>query len=156
MTNENNYPKSQMNIKCKNCKQNCELVYDHHHDQTYSTTCGIVIIQSNNIEINYPADPLYWEKQKEKREEIKKLKQIIAKLKEYEIPYATNEENEIIIPSMTPQEQLIIKNLSEELEYKIIKELKYTPTGEYIGSHYIIKKDTTKKEAEEEKWWFNW
>ena len=144
MENELNYQKSSLKIKCKDCTDTCELIYDHHHDQTYSITCGRIVMQSNNILIDYPANPLFWQQQKERRDQIKQLKKIIAKLKELEINYTTNDEPGIIIPELTHRQELIINNLCEETDFKLILEKKYTSEHEYLGSQYHIKKDGAK------------
>lgn len=140
MENELNYQKSSLKIKCKGCTDTCELIYDRHHDQTYSITCGRVVMQSNNIIIDYPANPLFWQQQKQRRDQIKQLKKIIAKLKELEINYTTNDEPGIIIPELTHRQELIINNLCEETDFKLILEKKFNPEKEYLGSQYHIKK----------------
>ena len=71
MTDEINFQKSTLKIKCKGCRNTCERLYDRHHDQTFSTTCGKVIMESNNILIDYPANPLFWQQQIEQRNNIK-------------------------------------------------------------------------------------
>lgn len=42
---EKNFQKSQIVLRCKNCKQKCNIVYDSHHCEHYSITCGLVIMQ---------------------------------------------------------------------------------------------------------------
>ena len=90
-----NYQKSTLKIKCKNCKNdNCTLLYDKHHDQVFSDTCCRVIIQSNNYLLEYWTDPLYWEKQYQKRLEIKQKKQILKVIQEeLQLKYKINPDN---------------------------------------------------------------
>lgn len=135
-----NYQQSALKIKCKNCEDTCTLLYDRHHDQTFSITCGRVIIQSSNTLIDYPADPLFWEKQKTRREEAKQLKKILAKIKEQKIKYTLTEDHKLIIPELTNKQQSTLKNMCSDTVFDLILEKKYNQNKQYLGSQYIIKK----------------
>lgn len=152
---EKNYQKSNISIKkCKNCNQECEKLYDSHHDQHYSTTCGAVIYESGEYLIDYYSDPLFWEKQYQRRAELKQLQKILEKLKKWNKKYTIKEENhktEIIIPELTTKEQKTILNLSSDTEWKLILEKKYTKQGKYAGSQYKIKKKDTADKKEKER-----
>ena len=148
MTEVANYQKSTLKIKCKGCTDTCTLLYDRHHDQTFSITCGRVIMQSSIMLIDYPSNPLFWQQQKQRREEIKQLRKIIDKIKELEIPYTTTEDIEIIIPELTIKQQSTLTNMCTDTIFKLILEKKYNKNKEYLGSQYIIKKDKTKNKIE--------
>lgn len=146
-----NYQKSTLKIKCKGCTDTCILLYDRHHDQTFSITCGKIIMQSNTILIDYPANPLFWQQQKERRENIKQLKKIINKIKELNIPHTTTEDLEIIMPELTSKQQSTLTNMCSDTVFKLVLEKKYNKNHEYLGSHFIIKKDNKKKPMEEKE-----
>lgn len=150
MTSIENFQKSTLKIKCKDCTDTCELLYDRHHDQTFSITCGRVIMQSNNMLIDYPPNPLFWEQQKQRREEIKQLQKILDKIKELEIPYTTTEDIEIILPELNSKQLSTLTNMCSDTDFKIILEKKYNSDHKYLSSHYIIKKDNTKKMEKKE------
>lgn len=132
-----NYQTSTLKIKCKNCKKECQLLYDKHHDQVFSNTCGRVIIQSNNYLLDYQTDPLYWEKQYQKRQEIKDKKEIIKIIREeLQIKYHINKDNgEILIKQYLNHKEtnritytcentvfeLIENKNNHRIPYKIIK-----------------------------------
>lgn len=40
--------------KCKGCEDNCIVLYDSHHDQYFSATCGLVIMEQNQFLVEYP------------------------------------------------------------------------------------------------------
>jgi len=141
MTNNINFQKSTLKIKCRGCKDTCELVYDSHHDQTFGTTCGIVIMESNNILIDYPAQPLFWQQQKERRDNIKELKKILNKIKELNIEYTITDDLEITMPSLTIKEQSTLTNMCTDTVFKLILEKKYDKNKKYLGSQFIIKKE---------------
>lgn len=151
MTGIENFQKSTIKIKCKDCTETCKLLYDRHHDQTFSITCGKVIMQSSIMLINYPANPLFWEQQKQRREEIKELKKILDKVKELEIPYTTTEDIEIILPELTGKQQSTLTNMCSDTIFKLVLEKKYNKYHEYLGSQFIIKKDKNKKRELKEK-----
>ena len=105
--------------KCPGCKTECTLLYDRHHDQHYSKTCGRIILESNEYLLDYPADPQFWTKLKEKREEVKTLKKIIQLLKEYEQEYQIKD-NTIIIPTLTEKQYNRIDYLLEQIRFDLI------------------------------------
>ncbi len=50
MKTENKYTNFQRNLlsspKCENCTaERCDVVYDYHHDEFFSESCGLVIME---------------------------------------------------------------------------------------------------------------
>ena len=99
--------------------------------------------------IDYPANPLFWQQQKTRREQIKQLQKIINKIKELEITYTTTEDPSIILPELTSKQQSTLTNMCTDTDFKLIHEKKYNTEHEYLGSQYTIKKDNTKKDKGE-------
>ena len=97
--------------------------------------------------IDYPANPLFWEQQKIRREQIKQLQKIINKIKELEITYTTTEDPSIILPELTSKQEATLTNMCTDTDFKLILEKKYTPEHEYLGSQYTIKKDGAKDKS---------
>lgn len=120
--------------KCKGCKQDCQLLYDHHHDQHFSYTCGRVILQSNTYETNYTTDPYYWEKEYARRREIVQLKKIMSQLKELHLKKTKlNLENRTIT---------IHDPLDEDHQYLITRSCRDTVFElTSIETHHIIQKE---------------
>lgn len=114
--------------KPKHCTKKCNIVYDQHHDQYFCLTCGTVIIQSNTYETDYYTDPLYWEKQIQKRKEMKEKQKIIAKLKEQKIKYRITEDKSIHVIFTNEKEYDEINYLCEKTSSFIII-TKFTDTG---------------------------
>ena len=52
-----NFQKSQIIIKCRDCNRKCRIVYDRHHDEHFSKTCGLVIFQSG-LWLVHDEDPM--------------------------------------------------------------------------------------------------
>jgi ribosomal protein S27E len=131
-----NYQESNITFKkCKECKNNtCQLLYDHHHDQHFSYTCGKVIIQSNTYEAEYYTDPHYWTKQYQRRQQIKQLKKIITTLKELKKKKLT-----INLKTMTI---IIHHTLNEDHKYLIQRSCRDTDfeLNPYENNNYIIQK----------------
>lgn len=54
--NIKNFQKSSVHKpKCKDCAFNkkCEIVYDKHHDEHFSLTCGLVVMENNIYAIDF-------------------------------------------------------------------------------------------------------
>ncbi len=45
-----------MSPKCKGCGLKCEVVYDAHHDQYFSLSCGKVIMEMGVFVVDYDDD----------------------------------------------------------------------------------------------------
>lgn len=133
-----NFQKSNLHTKCKGCEKTCTLLYDNHHDQHFSYTCGKIIMQSNEYHAPYTTDPYYWEKQYQKRREIQQLKKIATTLRELNKKKLTiNIENRTIT---------IHHTLNEDHQYKIERACRDTDF-ELIKNHeneYIIQKEKIK------------
>lgn len=131
------YQKSNITFqKHKGCTRDCQLLYDHHHDQHFSYTCGTVILEANTYTTEYTTDPYYWEKEYQRRREITELKQIIRTLKENRIRKITlNIENRTIT---------ITQKITEDQEYLTNRSLRDTQF-ELIRNedYYIIQKEKT-------------
>lgn len=125
--------------KCKDCtREECELVYDHHHDQHFGLNCGTVIMQSNSYLIDYYSDPLYWEKEYTRRRELKQLKRIYNELKELKL-----KKLEVNTEELTIQ---IKDQIDETTIYLINKRCRDTDfTIKEDKPYYIIKKEIQKK-----------
>lgn len=116
-----NFEKSSIRFKkCTGCKKNCKLLYDSHHDQHFSYTCGRVIMQSNTYETTYTTDPLYWEKLQQKRKETQDLRKIISKLKEINIKYTPHPDRTIAVTFTKEKEYDEIAYLCEKTDFIII------------------------------------
>jgi len=64
-TNKKNYQKSSIRKrKCPMCDKKCNIVYDKHHDEHYSLTCGLVIIRNNQYQIPLKIEIPYKSKRK--------------------------------------------------------------------------------------------
>ena len=123
-----NFQKSSVTFKkCKNCRKDCQLLYDSHHDLHFSYTCGRVILQSNKYEIEYNSDPLFWEKRIQQKRELQEKRKIIHKLKELKINYHPNTDMTIGVIFKNEQEYDEIAYLCEKASFLIIT--KYTDTG---------------------------
>lgn len=44
-----NFNHDEIQLLCKNCKDNSELIYDSHHDQIFCKTCGTVIYEAGHL-----------------------------------------------------------------------------------------------------------
>lgn len=44
-----NFNHDEIQLLCKNCKNNSELIYDSHHDQIFCKTCGTVIYEAGYL-----------------------------------------------------------------------------------------------------------
>ena len=130
-----NYQKSNITFKkCANCKKDCRLLYDSHHDQHFSYTCGKIIIESNTYTTEYTTNPYYWEKEYQRRKEIKQLKKIITTLKELKKKKLTiNIEKQTIV---------IHHTLNEDHKYLIQRSCRDTDftLTQYENNSYIIQK----------------
>ena len=121
-----NFQKSTIQItRCKECKNpECEILYDRHHDQHFSYHCGTVIIQSQEYQLDYPADPYYWEKEFSKRRDRKRIRQekeqITQKLKKWKQTYIITEK-EIQLPDATLHDEKKLINLCKNKFFKIKK-----------------------------------
>ena len=54
--NTKNFQKSSIRKpRCKNCSfdKKCEIVYDKHHDEHFSLTCGLVVMENNVYALDY-------------------------------------------------------------------------------------------------------
>jgi hypothetical protein len=59
--------------KCKGCDKECKIVYDSHHDQYFSLTCDMVVMEMGQFVVPYFDDldrlfQLYEERWAKKRE----------------------------------------------------------------------------------------
>lgn len=46
-----NFTHDEIQLLCKNCKDNSELLYDSHHDQIFCKSCGTVIYEAGHFYI---------------------------------------------------------------------------------------------------------
>ena len=44
-----NFNHDEIQLLCKNCKDNSELIYDSHHDQIFCKTCGTVLYEAGYL-----------------------------------------------------------------------------------------------------------
>lgn len=44
-----NFTHDEIQLLCKNCKDNSELLYDSHHDQIFCKTCGTLIYEAGYL-----------------------------------------------------------------------------------------------------------
>ena len=42
--------------RCEGCSNQCEVLYDSHHDEYFSLNCGLVIMEQGNYRIPYEID----------------------------------------------------------------------------------------------------
>lgn len=47
-----NFNHDEIQLLCKNCKDNSELLYDSHHDQIFCKTCGTLIYEAGYFYIH--------------------------------------------------------------------------------------------------------
>lgn len=62
---------------CRGCNRDCEIVYDRHHDQFFSLTCGVVVMEMGEFVVPYFDDldlifQRYEERFKLQREKVKR------------------------------------------------------------------------------------
>ena len=148
-----NYQKSNLTFKkCDDCKQEtCNLLYDGHHDEHFSITCGTVIMQSNNYTLDYYTDPYYWEKEYSRRRELKERQKIISKLKELRKKTIIKDNGDIQILNPTPLDIDDLTYLCDKTEFYTLTEIKKHPQD---NPTYIItrkEKENNKQEAKK-KW----
>ena len=46
-----NFTHDEIQLLCKNCKDNSELLYDSHHDQIFCKSCGTIIYEAGHFYI---------------------------------------------------------------------------------------------------------
>lgn len=76
-TNNTEFPREWLNFqrgllpspRCEGCEDKCSVLYDSHHDQYFSATCGLVIMEQGCFLVDYPV--FYDFKQKKKSKENK-------------------------------------------------------------------------------------
>lgn len=44
-----NFNHDEIQLLCKNCKDNSELLYDSHHDQIFCKICGTLIYEAGHL-----------------------------------------------------------------------------------------------------------
>ena len=152
-----NYQKSNLTFKkCEDCKnEDCNLLYDGHHDEHFSITCGTVIMQSNNYTLEYYTDPYYWEKEYARRRELKERQKIIAKLKELRKKIIIHDNGDIQILNLTPLDKDDLTYLCDKTEFFTFTETKKHPQDPPI--YLITKKENktkknNKKQEAKKKW----
>lgn len=54
-----NFNHDEIQLLCKNCKNNSELIYDSHHDQIFCKTCGTIIYEAGYLEYSLSLKKLH-------------------------------------------------------------------------------------------------